>query len=110
MSGSRRAGVRVVVSLAIAATLLLVAGYIAGPERLGPVALAQYVPSPLLMAPALAGLALSAALTWRWRLGALLAAGLAATYLLGLEVGRADAGSGRLRVMTWNVKDYITLG
>lgn len=98
------------VALAIAATGLLVAGYIAGPERFWLVALVQYVPPPLLVLPALAALALSLTLTWRWRGVAALAVGLAATQLLGLEFGLADKGSDHLRLMTWNVKDYITLG
>ncbi len=105
-----RQGARGIVAVALAATGLLAAGFLAGPERFWPVALVQYVPSPLLMAPALIALAVSMTLTWPWRLGAVLAVGVAAAQLLGLEVGRSDQGSNRLRLMTWNVKDYITLG
>lgn len=109
MNAGLRTAARGVVALAGAATLLLVAAYVAGPERYGPVALAQYIPSPLLVGPALAALVASTWLTWPWRVGAAVAVGLAATQMLGLEVGRADQGSERLRLMTWNVKDYITL-
>ncbi len=109
MNATAQALVRVGVAATIAATVAVAAGYVAGPEHYGPVALAQYLPSPLLVAPALAALVASTMLTWPWRLAAALAVCLAVTQLLGLEVGRAETGTDAIRVMTWNVKDYITL-
>jgi endonuclease/exonuclease/phosphatase (EEP) superfamily protein YafD len=69
--------------------------------------LLRYVPYPVFLLPAVLALALSFALGRRWRFAAALALGLVLTVIMGLAVGWADAGSVRVRVMTYNVKAWL---
>src|SRR5205085_236904 len=49
-------------------------------------------------------------LGWRWRLAAAVGVVLVSTAIMGLAVSRGESANGpRLRIMTYNVKDYITL-
>jgi endonuclease/exonuclease/phosphatase (EEP) superfamily protein YafD len=76
------------------------------PERRPVVALLQYLPYPVYVAPALLALLVSFWLRWWWRLLAAASLALALTVLMGLCVGQPDEGHGRLRFMTYNVKAY----
>lgn len=87
----------------------LTAGYRVGPEHFWPIALTQYVPYPAFLLPGIAALGLSLMLGWSWRLGAFLGVLLVVASLTGLELNRGESGARRIRVMTYNIKDYITL-
>ena len=69
--------------------------------------LMQYAPYPLVLLPALAAFMASFLLARAWRLAAALALVLVLTGVMGLALGRADSGSGRVRVMTYNIKAYL---
>jgi endonuclease/exonuclease/phosphatase (EEP) superfamily protein YafD len=69
--------------------------------------LLQYLPFPAFLLPAAAAFALSFLLGPAWRGAAALALVLVLTVLMGLALGRADAGTGRVRLMTYNVKAWI---
>ena len=66
--------------------------------------LLQYVPYPAFLLPALLAVVLSWRLGWAWRVIALGALGLVVTIIMGFVFGHADAGSGALRMMTYNIK------
>ena len=105
----RRAS-RIVIASVVTGVSLLAAGHWIGPEHVSLLALAQYAPYPVWLLPSVAALGLSALLGWPWRAAAALALVAVATVVMGLEVNRGEpGGTGRLRVMTYNVKDYVTL-
>lgn len=99
---------RVVVILVVAGIVVLAAGYKVGPEHFWLFALAQYVPYPAFLLPSLAAVGLSITLGWGFRLAALLGLGLVLTSVTGLEFNRGEGGSGRVRLMTYNIKDYVS--
>ena len=68
--------------------------------------LVRFVPYPAYLLAALGAACLSLVLGWRWRLAALTGVGLVVIAVMGLAVGSVDSGSGRLRVMTYNIKSY----
>jgi endonuclease/exonuclease/phosphatase (EEP) superfamily protein YafD len=86
--------------------LLLASAYRAEPLGSWWLELLQYAPYPAFLLPALLALVLSWRLGWVWRAIAIGALGLVATIIMGLAFGRADAGSGALRMMTYNIKAY----
>ncbi len=79
-----------------------------GLGHLWAISISQYLPYPVYLLPALCALMLSVLVGWPLRL--LAAAGLAVAVfsLMGLEINQGDPGPKQLRVMTFNVKDYIT--
>ena len=91
------------------AVILVCAAFKIGPEHWRPLAFLQYVPYYLFLAPALLAFAVSMKLSTKWRLlsGATLL--LVFTIIMGLSLGSGDAGTEGIRVMTYNVKDYIAL-
>jgi endonuclease/exonuclease/phosphatase (EEP) superfamily protein YafD len=97
---------RGVVVLVAAATVGLVAGYAVGPEHFWLLALAQYVPYPAFLLTTLVALALSWRIGRAFRLAAFVSLVLVCTRVAGLEFGRSEAGSGPIRLMTYNIKDY----
>jgi endonuclease/exonuclease/phosphatase (EEP) superfamily protein YafD len=99
---------RAAVALIVAAAVLLTLGYRLGPERFWSLALVEYLPYPIHLLPALAGILISFALGWRWRLAALLALVLVLWPVMGFELNAGDDARGRrpLRVLTYNVKAY----
>ena len=99
---------RVVIVFAVTGVIVLVVGYRVGPEHFWFFALAQYVPFPAFLLPSLAALGLSLALGWGFRLAAALGLVLVMTSVMGLEFNRGEPGSGRVRLMTYNIKDYVT--
>jgi endonuclease/exonuclease/phosphatase (EEP) superfamily protein YafD len=68
--------------------------------------LARYVPYPAYLLPAGGALALSLCLTWRWRIAALAVLGLVLVPIMGLQLGGGEAGTGRVRLLTYNIKAY----
>lgn len=71
--------------------------------------LARYVPYPVYLLPAVMAAGLSLWLGWRWRLVGVVALALVLGPVMGLKLGAGDAGTGRLRVMSYNIKDYVAL-
>jgi endonuclease/exonuclease/phosphatase (EEP) superfamily protein YafD len=69
--------------------------------------LLQYLPFPGYLVPALVAFGLSFWLGRAWRWLAALSLVLVLTVLMGAVFGRADAGSGRVRMMTYNIKSYL---
>jgi endonuclease/exonuclease/phosphatase (EEP) superfamily protein YafD len=84
--------------------VLLASAYRAEPLGSWWLELLQYAPYPAFLLPALLAVVLSWRLGWGWRAVALGALGLVATIVMGFAFGRADAGSGALRMMTYNIK------
>lgn len=68
--------------------------------------LARYVPYPAYLLPAGGALALSLCLTWRWRIAALAVLGLLLVPIMGLQLGGGETGTGRVRLLTYNIKAY----
>lgn len=96
------------VALVVLPTLLVSIAYRTTPLGSWWIELLQYLPYPAFLLPALAAVGLA---FWRlgpvWRLLALLGLGLVLSVMMGGVLGRADRGSGRLRLMTYNIKAYL---
>lgn len=91
--------------LATAAPAVLMSfAYLSGDVDAWWVELLHYVPYPVYLLPAVAALALSFMLRWPWRIAALVTLLLVLTVIMGLTFGRGDEGTGRLRMMTYNIK------
>lgn len=101
---------RLTVGLVTAGIVGLTLGYAVGPERHWLIALAAFVPYPAYLFAALTGLVASFWLGWPWRAAAVITVVLVVTRVMGLELPQRETGAPRLRVMTYNVKDYITTG
>jgi len=84
--------------------LLLASAYRTEPLGSWWLELLQYAPYPAFLLPALLAFMLSWRLNWAWRLIAIGALGLVVTIVMGFAFGHADAGSGALRMMTYNIK------
>ncbi len=100
---------RAFVGTTLVACALLAAGYVAGPEHFSVFSIVQYAPFPVFLLPSLLALAASVLLGWRWRAAAVLGLLLVLRVVMGGTFsvgGRPDAPP--MRVMTFNVKDYIT--
>lgn len=97
---------RCVVATVAASALVLSIGFNLRNEHTWWLELARYAPYPGYLLSALVAVGLSFLLGRWWRLAALAALGLVVTVIMGLVVGRSDTGSGRLRVMTYNIKSY----
>lgn len=80
---------------------------LAGPENYWFHGVFLYLPYWLYLPPVLVVCALSWPLGWRWRLVALATLVIVLWPIMGLSLGTADAGAGRVRVMTYNVKSYL---
>lgn len=76
------------------------------PERRAALALLQYVPYPVYLAPVLAVLVGSLWLGWAWRALAVANLVLVLTVIMGLCIGHEDEGHGHIRFMTYNIKSY----
>ena len=98
----------IIVAVALA-VVLVCAAFKIGPERWWPLAFLQYVPYYLFLAPALLAFAVSMKLSTKWRLLSSATLLLVFTIIMGLSLGAGDAGTEGIRVMTYNVKDYIAL-
>src|SRR4051794_25940577 len=88
--------------LFVAVALTLAFRY--GTERMWWIEIARYAPFPAYLVPAVLLLAVAWRLGWAWRGAALVALALVLTEVMGLAWGRADEGSDRVRLMTYNVK------
>lgn len=104
-----RLAVQVSIVTALAVAIGLAGGFQAGAERWPLLALAQYAPYPLLVAPFVALAALAPLAGWRWCLAALAGLLVVVTVLMGFQLPQAEEGRNRVRVLTFNVKDYTTL-
>lgn len=100
---------RIIITVVALAIVLICVAYKIGPERWWPLAFLQYVPYYVFLAPALIAFAISFKLSIRSRLAAGIALMLVLTILMGLAIGISDTGTESIRVMTYNVKDYIAL-
>jgi endonuclease/exonuclease/phosphatase (EEP) superfamily protein YafD len=98
----------IIVVVALAVMLICVAFKI-GPERWWALAFLQYVPYYLFLAPALIAFAASMKLTMKWKLVSSATLALVLVTMMGLSFGIGDSGTEAIRVMTYNVKDYIAL-
>jgi vancomycin resistance protein VanJ len=99
---------RGVVGAVFVAALFVCVGYRIGPERFWALALLQYLPYPLLLAPATFAVLCSFGLGRAWRVLALAAMALVLWGAMGLTLngpGTADDRP-RIRLMTWNVKSF----
>ncbi len=95
---------------AVTAIILIISvGYAIGPEYHWSIAYLQYVPYYLFCAPVLVAVLLSLGCSRRWRFASIAALVLVLTVIMGLATGWPDDGAERIRVMTFNVKDYITI-
>ena len=96
-------------AVALLGALLVAVGYRIGPEHFRWLALLQYLPYPVHLAPALAAVLCSLALGRVWRGAALLVLLLVLGPVMGLVLERVepDAGRQRVRVMTYNVKAHL---
>lgn len=95
----------VILSLLASAALSLAFTLDRGPNAW--IELLRYVPYPAWLAPALVVFLASWALGWRWRAAAALSPLLVAGVVMGPVWGHADNGSGRLRLMTYNIKSFL---
>jgi endonuclease/exonuclease/phosphatase (EEP) superfamily protein YafD len=101
----RLARALVAAGLLVAVALSLAFRY--GTERMWWVEIARYAPYPAYLVPAVLLVALAWRLGWAWRGAALLALALVVSEVMGLAIGRADEGSDRIRLMTYNIKAYL---
>ncbi len=100
---------RIIVIVVAVAVLFICMAYKIGPEHSWAVAFLQYVPYYVFLFPAFIAFVISFKLTMRWRLLAGTALMLVPTMMMGLVIGSRDSGTEHIRVMTYNVKDYIVL-
>ena len=98
---------RFFVALVVACVVVGSIGFTLGPERFWLLAQAQYLPYPLFLVPAVAALGVSLMLGPAWRVACVVGLALVATILMGFEFHLGDAGSERIRVMTYNIKGYL---
>jgi endonuclease/exonuclease/phosphatase family metal-dependent hydrolase len=98
----------IIIFVALEVILVCVAFKI-GPEQWWALAFLQYVPYYLFLVPALIAFAVSMKLTTKWKLVSSATLVLVLTIVMGLSLGTGDAGTEGIRVMTYNVKDYIAL-
>jgi endonuclease/exonuclease/phosphatase family metal-dependent hydrolase len=97
------------VALVVAGAVLCTVGYARGAEHFWPLALVQYLPYPVYLVPALLAVAISFAVGRAWRVASMLGLALVATTVMGFEFHMGDAGTPRIRMMTYNVKGYLAL-
>ena len=100
---------KAVVAIVLGGLTLVAAAGVAGPEYAGPLSLAQYVPFPAWLAPALLALAGSLALGWRWRLAAGAGLALVLAPIMGLSLAPERDEGPRVRLMTYNIKAYYAV-
>ncbi len=97
---------RIAIGATTVAVLALWVAFEFAPARAWWAELARYVPYPAYLLPAVGALALSLCLSWRWRIVALAVLGLVLVPIMGLQVNGGEAGTGRVRLMTYNIKAY----
>lgn len=95
--------------LVVLCVLALIFSRELGNEQIWWLELARFLPYPAYLVPAIGALALSVFLGIWWRLAAVAAVTATATVVMGLALGTGDQGSGRLRVMTYNIKSYLAI-
>jgi endonuclease/exonuclease/phosphatase (EEP) superfamily protein YafD len=98
----------IIIAVTLAVVLVCVAFKI-GPEQWWALAFLQYVPYYLFLVPALIAFVVSMKLSMRWKLASSTTLLLVLTIIMGLSLGTGDAGTEGIRMMTYNVKDYIAL-
>lgn len=103
-----RVGRYFVAAAALCAAFLALAFQFAG-ESAWWAELARYVPYPAYLLPALLAAGAGLLLSWPWRLVAAATLALVFGPIMGLKFGTGESGTGRLRVMTYNIKDYVAL-
>ena len=98
----------IIIAVTLAVVLVCVAFKI-GPEQWWALAFLQYVPYYLFLVPALIAFVVSMKLSMRWKLASSTTLLVVLTIIMGLSLGTGDAGTEGIRMMTYNVKDYIAL-
>ena len=83
-------------------------GYRQGPEHFWLFSLVEYAPFPIFVFPFLVLVAASFLAGRVWVVLALAGLAFIATEEMDLEVHAGESGSNRIRVLTFNVKDYLT--
>jgi vancomycin resistance protein VanJ len=100
---------RCVVALVVAGAVLCTVGYTLGAENFWLLGQVQYLPYPVYLVPTLVAVAISFTLGRAWRVASILGLALVATTVMGFEFHTGDAGTERIRMMTYNVKGYLAL-
>lgn len=95
------------VAVVAVAVCLLCAGQVVEPRQLPGLVLINYVPFPAYLLPVLVAVLASCWLGWAWRAVAVVSLAVTLTVVMGWAWGHPDAGHGRVRFMTYNVKAYI---
>lgn len=104
-----RSSASLLARLSLLCSLLLCVGFWLGPERLWLFSLAQYAPYPVFLLPSIGAIVVAAFSGRGALLSAIASMLLIVTYAMGLSVHVSPAERHDLRVMTFNIKDYITL-
>jgi endonuclease/exonuclease/phosphatase family metal-dependent hydrolase len=97
------------VVLAVATVLLLLVGEFVEPQSWPALVLVNYAPFPAYLLPVALAAAASFWLGWAWRVVAVSALLVTLTVVMGFAWGQADAGHGRVRFMTYNIKGYLAV-
>lgn len=97
-----------IVASTLALTIVLSCASMFSHARIWWLELTRFVPYPLYIAGVSVAVGVSLYLGRAWRLAALLALGLVLTVVMGLAFGRGDKGSYPFRMMTYNVKAYLS--
>ena len=104
---SSRHVAKLVVALCVLAVVLVFAAFQFGTEHTWWIELGRYIPFPAYLLPAIVAVVLSIRLSARWRICAVASLALVLTGIMGLQVNRGEAGTGLIRVMTYNIKAYL---
>lgn len=98
---------RIAIVATLVCALALWAAFALAPAEAWWAELARYLPYPVYLLPAIGALALSLSLGWRWRIAALAMLGLVLGPIMDLQWGGGEAGTGRVRLLTYNIKAYL---
>jgi endonuclease/exonuclease/phosphatase (EEP) superfamily protein YafD len=80
---------------------------ISGPERYWFSGVFLYLPYWIVLVPLVITTGIAWPLGWRWRGIAFATALIFLWPVMGFSVGHSDSGSGRIRLMTYNIKAYL---
>jgi endonuclease/exonuclease/phosphatase (EEP) superfamily protein YafD len=98
------------VALAFLAICAWWALLILGPERFWLSGAYLYVPYWMVLLPLIVVAGIAWPLGWRWRAAVFATLMIYIWPIMGFNVGQADNGFGRIRLMTYNIKSYLIAG